>query len=405
MASMYYNNRQYDLAAEASQKAFELRDRVSERERLYISAGYYDNVTGETEKYLETLELWKSTYPREASPHNNLAVKYNELGLFDKALEAAREAIRLNPSSASGYSLLAAAFLGLNRFDEAREIVRQAQAQKLETTPMRRILYRIAFVQGDATTMQQQIESLSGKPDEYLAQGWQSETAAFSGQLRKAQELSNRAVELAAARDLQEVAAQIAVGGAGRDAIFGDCKPAKEQTTKALGISHNPLTMVNAGNALATCGEFGQAQSIIAELTRSSPKDTVLNRILLPLVQARIELQRGNPAQAIQLLETTRPFEGYALFQIAYLRGQSYLNQQSGADAAAEFQKILDHRGSQPTSPLFSLAQLGLARAAVLTGDMTKARKAYQDFFTLWKDVDPDIPILKDARREYEKLK
>jgi tetratricopeptide (TPR) repeat protein len=356
------------------------------------------------EKYLETLELWKRTYPRDPSPPNNLAVKYNELGQFDKALEAAPEAIRLNPSSASGYSLLAAAFLGLNRFDEAKQIIGQAQAQKLDTTPMRRTLYRLAFVQGDASTMQQQIDWLSGKPDEYVAQGWQSETAAFSGQLKKAQEFSNRAVELAAARDLKEVAAQIAVGAAGRDAQFGDCKQAKEQSAKALG-SRSPLTMVNAANALATCGEFSQTQTIIAELIRRAPQDTVLNKILLPLVQARVELQRGNAAQAIQLLETTRPYEGYALFQIAYLRGQAYLNQQKGADAAAEFEKILDHRGSQPTSPLYPLAELGLARAAALSGDTAKARKAYQDFFALWRGADPDITILQEPRREYEKLK
>jgi serine/threonine protein kinase/tetratricopeptide (TPR) repeat protein len=405
MASMYYNGRQFDLAAAASQKAFELRDRVSERERLYISAGYYDNVTGELEKYLETLELWKRTYSREAGPHNNLAVKYNELGVFDKAGEAAREAIRLNPSSASGYSILAAALVGLKSFDEAKAIIGQAQAQKLDTTPMRRTLYRIAFVQGDAAMMQQQIEWLKGRPDDYLAQGWQSETAAFAGQLRTAQELSNHAFELAERRDLKDVAAQIAVGGAGRDAQFGDCAQVKDQTAKALGISQRPLTMVNAGNALATCGEFSQAQTIIAELTRRYPKDTVLNKIMLPLVQARIEFQKGNSAQAIQLLETTRPFEGYALFQIAYLRGQAYLNQQKGAEAAAEFQKILDHRGSQPTSPLFSLAQLGLARAAALSGDTSKARKAYQDFFALWKDADPDLLVLQEARREHEKLK
>jgi ATP/maltotriose-dependent transcriptional regulator MalT len=163
--------------------------------------------------------------------------------------------------------------------------------------------------------------------------------------------------------------------------------------------------MANAANALATCGEISQTQTIIAELTRRFPQDTVLNKILLPLVQARIELQRGNAAQATQLLETTRPYEGYALFQIAYLRGQSLLNQKRGADAAAEFQRILDHRGSQPTSPLYSLAQLGLARAAVSSGDSTKARKAYEDFFALWKDADPDVPVLQEARREYEKLK
>jgi eukaryotic-like serine/threonine-protein kinase len=405
MASMYYNSRQYDLAAEASQKAFELRDRVSERERFYISAGYYDNVTGELEKYLETLELWKRTYPRDASPPNNLAVKYNELGLFDKALAEAREAIRLNPIAASGYSLLAAAFAGLNRFDEAKEIIRQAQTQKLETTAMRRILYRIAFVQADATTMKQQIEWMNGKPDEYVAQVWQAETAAFSGQSRKAQEFSNHAFELAERRDLKEVAAQIAAGGAARDALLGGCRQVKEQTAKALGISHSQVTMVNAGNALATCGEFGQTQTIIDELTRLAPKDTVLNKISLPLIQARIELQRGNPAQAIQLLETTRLYEGYALFQIAYLRGQIYLNQQKGADAAAEFQKILDHRGWLPTSPLYSLAHLGLARAALLAGDTARARQAYQDFFALWKDADVDVTILIEAKNEYARLK
>jgi len=405
LASIYYNSRQFDLAAEASQKAYELRDRVSERERLYISAGYYDNVTGELEKYLETLELWKRTYPREASPRNNLALKYNELGQFDKALEEAREAIRLNPSSASGYSLLAIAFVGLNRFDEAKEIIGQALAQKLETTAMRRTLYRIAFVQGDATTMKQQIEWINGKPDEYLAQSWQAETVAFSGQLRKAKEFSNHAYELAERRDLKDVAAQLAVGAATRDALFGDCRRVKEQTAKALGISHRPLTMVNAGNALATCGEVSQAQTIIDELVKRFPKDTVLNKILLPLVQARIELHRGNPAQAIKLLETTRPYEGYNLFQIAYLRGQSHLNQQRGADAAAEFQKILDHRSWQTASPLYPLAHLGLARAAALSGDRAKARTAYQDFFALWRDADPDIPILQEARREYEKLK
>ena len=405
LASMYYNSRQDDLAAEASQKAFELRDRASERERLLISAGYYDNVTGELEKYLETLELWKRTYPRDASPHNNLAVKYNELGLFDKTVEEAHEAIRLNPSSASGYSLLATAFLGLNRFDEAKEIIAQAQAKKLETTAMRRILFRIAFVQGDAATMQQQIESMNGKPDEYVAQIWHSETQAFSGQLQKAREFSKRAFELAERRDLKDVAAQMLAAAAARDALLGDCRMVKEQTAKALGISHGQLTMIPAGNALAACGEFSQTQTLSAELVRRFPKDTVLNKVLLPLVQARIELNRGNPAQAIQLLETARPYEGAANFQAAHLRGQAYLSQQKGADASAEFQKILDHRGWQPTSPLYSLAHVGLARAAVLQDNMAKARKAYQDFFALWKDADGDTPILIQAKKEYEKLK
>ncbi len=405
MSSMYYTLRQYDLASATSQKAFELRDRVSEREKLYISAGHYDNVTGEVEKYLETLELWKQTYPRDASPPNNLAVKYNELGQFEKAAAEARAAMRLNPSSASGYSLLAAALVGLNRFDEAKQIISQAQSQKLETTAMRRTLYRIAFVQGDPATMQQQIDWLNGKPDEYLAQGWQSETAAFSGQLQKSQQFSHSALESAEGRELKDVAAQIAVAAAGRDALFGDCARVKAETAKAVELTRREVTLANVANALAACGEFTQAQSVIAELGKRSPTDAVLNTVLIPLVQARIELQRSNPAQAIQLLETTKPYEGYALFQIAYLRGQSYLNQKKGTEAAAEFQKILDNRGSQPTSPLYALAHLGLARAATLNGDTDRARHAYQNLFALWKDADPEIPLLQEARREHEKLK
>jgi eukaryotic-like serine/threonine-protein kinase len=405
LSSMYYNSGLYDLASEASQKAYDLRDQVSERERLFISSGYYDNVTGELEKYLETLELWKRTYPHHAAPPNNLAVKHNDLGQFDKAVEEAREAIRLNPNSASGYSLLAVALLGLNRFDEAKEIIRQALAQKLETSVMHRTLYRIAFVQGDVATMKQQIEWTNGKPDEYIAQNWQAESAAFSGQWRKAKEFSSHAYELAAGRNLKDVAAQIVVGGAARDALSGDCRQVKEQTAKALGTSHSQLTMINAAGALATCGEFSQTQAITGELTRRFPTDTLLNRVSLPLVQARIELQKGNAAQAIQLLEATRSYEGNALFPIAYLRGQAYLNQQKGDEAAAEFQKILGHRGWGPTFYFYPLAHLGLARAAALQGDTAKARQAYQDFFALWKDADADLSVLIEAKKEYEKVK
>ncbi|HEV8119100.1 MAG TPA: protein kinase [Thermoanaerobaculia bacterium] len=405
MASTYYNSRQYDLAAEASQKAFELRERVSERERFYISAGYYDNVTGELEKYLETLELWKRTYPRNAPPHNNLALKYNELGQFEKALGEARDAIRLNPNSASGYSLLASAFVGLNRFDEAKETVRQALERKLETTAMHNTLYRIAFAQRDAAAMKEQIEALNGKPDEYLALIWQAEAFAFSGRLREAREFTNRAVELAAARDLKDVAVETAARAAARDAQLGDCGLAGEQSVRALGISRRQQTMIPAASALAICGEPGRSQTIVGELARRFPTDTILNKTLLPLVQAQIELQRGNPAGAIPLLEQARPYEGYALFQVAYLRGQAYLNERRGTDAASEFQKILDHRGSQVASYFYPLAHLGLARAAVLEGETAKARKAYQDLFALWKDADADMPILIEAKKEYAKLK
>ncbi|MGH8770937.1 MAG: protein kinase domain-containing protein [Burkholderiales bacterium] len=405
LAGVYTNSGEHGLAGAASQKAYDLRDRVSERERLFISMSYYSNVTREVEKYIETLELWKRTYPRDTVPRNNLALQYNDIGQYEKAVEEAREAIRLNPNAAPLHSNLARAFSGLNRFDEAKEVIRQALAQKVETTFMHRILYSIAFIQGDEAAMKEQIEWAIGKPEEHAAQNWQAETAAFSGQLRKTKEFSSRAAELAQRRDLKEVVAQLVAGEAVREALLGDCEQVKAKTAKALSISESQLASLSAANALAVCGELSQIEAITDELVKRYPQDTLLNKVFQPLIQAHAEMYRGNAGQAIQLLETTRPFEGAALFQVAYLRGQAYLSQQKGAEAATEFQKILSHRGWQPATPLYPLAQLGLARAAVLSGDVTTARKAFQDFFALWKDADPEIRVLREAKQEYEKLK
>ena len=405
MSSMYYNTRQYDLAADASRKAYELRDRVGEYERLYITQIYYDNVTGELDKYLETLELWKRTYPRESAPHNNLAVKYNELGQFDKAADEAREAIRLNPNSASGHSLLASSAVGLNRFDEAKEIIRQAQSQKLENLRMHQNLYRIAFVQGDVEGMKREIDWATGKPEEYAAQSWQADSAAFHGQLRKARQLSTSAFELAQRRDLKEVAAQISAGAAARDAQFQDCKTVKEQTAKALHLAHDRITVSLSANALAICGDAAETKSLMDELAKRFPTDSLINQVRMPLIEAHMEMERGNPTQAIQLLEKTRLYGRNILFPIAYLRGQAYLADKNGGAAAAQFQEILDNRGWSALSYFYPLAYVGLARAAVLQGETAKARKAYEDFLVLWKDADTDLPILIEAKKELEKLK
>ena len=405
MSSMYYNTRQYDLAAEASRKAYELRERVGEYEKFYITQVYYDNTTGELDKYMQTLELWKRTYPRDSAPHNNLAVKYTELGLFEKGLEEAREAIRLNPNSASGHSILATCFVGLNKFDEAREIIHRSISQKLENLRMHQNLYRMAFVQGDAAAMKQEIDWATGKPEEYAAQTWQADSAAFSGALRKAQEFSQRAFELAQQRDLKEVAAQISAGATLRDAQFGNCGKVKEQTAQALALSHDRLTLSLTANASALCGDAGQTNSIIDELTRRFPTDTLVNEQRIVLIQAALALHNGNSAQTLELLETTRTHGGYLLFPIAYVRGQAYLHDKKGAEAAAQFQEIIDHRGWSPLSYFYPFAQLGLARAAVLQGDTATARKAYQDLLATWKDGDPELPLLIAAKKEYERLK
>ena len=404
MSSMYYNTRQYDLAAEASRKAYELRDRVGEYERLYITLIYYDNVTGELDKYLETLERWKRTYPRDSAPHNNLAVKYNELGQFDKAAEEAREAIRLNPNSASGHSLLASSSVGLNHFDEAKQIIRQALSQKLENLRMHQNLYRIAFAQGDAAGVKNEIDWATGKPEQYAAQSWQGESAAFSGELRKAKEFSSTSIEMAERRELKEVAAQLAAGAAARNAQLHDCGSVKDNTAKALQLSHDRITLSLSAQALAVCGDAAQAKTLVDELARRFPTDSLINQVRIPLIEAHVEMQRGNPAQAIQLLEKTRLYGRNILFPIAYLRGQAYLAEKKGADAAAQFQEILDNRGWSPISYFYPLAYVGLARAAALQGDTAKARKAYEEFFALWKNGDPDSTILIEAKKEYEKL-
>ena len=405
LASVYNNTGAYALAAEASQKAYDLRERVSERERLYSSMSYYGNVTRELENYIQTLELWAHTYPRDVVPHNNLALQYNDIGQYEKAVEQAQEAIRLNPNAAPPHSNLARALSGLNRFDEAKEVIRRAVAQNVESLFMHRTLYSIAFIEADEGGMKQQIDWTNGKPEEYTAQNWQAETAAFSGQLRKANEFSGRAAALAQRRDLKEVVAQIVAGDAVRHALFGDCKQVKEMTANALAVTESQPARISAANALAACGQFREMQAITDELVKRYPKDTLLHKLFLPLIQARAEMYRGNAGQVIQLLETTRPYEGAALFQIPFLRGQAYLSQQKGPEAAREFQKIIDHRGWHPGSPLYPLAHFELAHAAALSGDTIKARKAYESFFAFWKNADADNPILQRAKREYENLK
>ena len=402
LAAVYSNTRQIDLASQAAQKAFELRDRASEREKFYILDQYYAFATHELEKGIESLELWKETYPRDYIPYNNLAVRCSAAGQFERMITNASESVRLNPNAALGYTNLAAGFIGLNRFDEALEVIRQALAKKLDSTSYHGYLYTIGFIKGDSAAMKQQTDWAAGKPEEYAAWDWQAKSAAFNGQLAKAQEFSRQAIDLA--RESKEVAAQFHVEHATTLALLDDCGRAKEEVAKAFATARVRSVMLVGGRALAFCGEAGSAQPIIDELSKRWPTDTVLNNIWSPLISASIEVRRNNPAKALELLETTRRYERAASFVPQYLRGQAYLAQNKGKEAASEFQTILDHRGWSPSSPLYPLANLGLARAAASRGDPASARKSYQDFFALWKDADADIPILIKAKKEYEQL-
>ncbi len=405
LAACYNNTRQSEFSRDASQKAYELRDRVSEREKLYISSSYYGGVTGEWDKHIEALKLWQSTYPRDWEPYNLLCNRYTLVGPFEKAVEEGQESVRLNAKDARAHVNLAVAFMGLNRYDEAKGVLRQTLAQKLETTNLHARLYHIAFVQGDQAAMKEQLDWIVGKPDEYLGRDWEAQAAEFAGQLTKANQLSDRAIELALRGDLKQAQALELLEEAERNATLGSCGAVSQLSDKALALSRDRSTLIKAANALAICGQSGPTQTFISELAKRFPLDTLLNTVWVPVLRTQLELSNGNAAQAIQLLEPTRKYEVYGDFWPQYLRGLAYLKQGNGAQAAAEFQSIIDHRGWYPLSPLYPLAHVGLARAAVLGADAGKARRAYQDFFALWKDADATIPILVAARQEYDKLK
>jgi len=283
-------------------------------------------------------------------------------------------------------------------------VLKQAQTQKLESTNMHGRLYQIALIQGDAAGMKAELDwAVAAKS--YDSQMWQAQAAEYSGQLSNARQFNDRAIELSRQDDSKETTAQLLLQQTIRDATFGNCGQVAGVTQQALAISREQAKLIAAGNALAICGQAGPAQSIIDELSKRFPQDTLVNLIWIPVMRAQLELAHGNATDVVQWLEPARRYDVAGEFWPQYLRGQAYLKQGKGAQAAVEFQNIIDHRGWYPLSPLYALAQVELARAAALNGDPGKARKAYQDFFTMWKDADPAVPILVSAHQEYDKLK
>ena len=405
LAVQYTNTNQPKLGAEYAAKAFALRDRVSELERLRIAAFYHSFVTGDVEKQIEALEIYKRTYPRDARAPNNLSDTYNRTGQFEKGAVEAREGIRLNPNSIVGYANLGQAFMGLSRLADAKEVFEQAFHQNLDSTLFHAVLYEIAFSAGDIAAMQQQLDWWRGKPDEYTALDKQTQSAAYSGQWQRSLDFSRTAIEMATRSETKEVAERYVVESALRGGVLGQCSQTKTALTQSARLERNNFFLTRGALALALCGDASQAQSFVDEVTRERPNDTLIHSLWVPVIQAAIEINRNNPSETIKLLESARRFEPAAEFWPQYLRGLAYLKLKSGNEAATEFQKILDNRGQATLSVLYPLADLGLARAAALTGDTGKSRKAYQDFLALWKDADSDLSVLQEAKQEYEKVK
>jgi DNA-binding winged helix-turn-helix (wHTH) protein/tetratricopeptide (TPR) repeat protein len=405
----YGTAREFDLAAQFSRRAFELRERVSERERFYISARYYMDVLDDGDKAIEVLELWKQTYPRDFVPRTNLAARYVAIGRHERALEEAREGLRLNPDAGVAYAGVAHSAICLHRYQDARAVVEQALARRLEPPYSRYMLYGIAFLEGDGAAMQQQVDGVAGTPTEAGMLALQSATAAYAGQVRKARELTSRAVALARSQGLTEGAGLYAAGDALWEAAYGNCRQAQRSAAGTLAISRGRFALSWSALALALCGESDQAQELAAEMRRRYPQDSFFSTSWLPMIQAALELQGGDPADAVERLQPAARGElgTNAALWPAYLRGLALLAQGKAGEAGVEFKKVLDHKGvlaPKDFNPvaivLYPLAQLGRARAAARSGDGEASRQAYQELLALWEDADAELPVLRAAQRE-----
>jgi eukaryotic-like serine/threonine-protein kinase len=406
-AISYSNLGENGLATEAMKKAYELRDRVSEREKFRLTAYYYGIVTGELDKEMGVYADWNRSYPHEADPHINTGVDYQYLGQLDKAVAELQQAAKNDPNCALCLSDLSSYYVNLNRFDEAKAIIDQAAIKSPGYPGVHMTLYSLAFLRGDDAGMQREFTwSVTNRQVLDFAFFRESETEALRGHLTKARELTRRAVEAAHQSGLEEEGAQWKAREALRDAFFGDHDLARKHATEAVKASSGRDVLTAAALALARAGESKRAEDMAIELNRRFPKDTLVNIFSLPEIRAEIEISRGNGGRALELLQASAEYElGDNCLTSVYESGIAELMVHDGRAAAAEFQKFLVHRGIVGNCSLAAVARLGLARAYALFGDKPKSRAAYQDLLTLWKTADPDIPILKEAKAEYAKLK
>ncbi len=407
MAVAYFNLNEVGRGAENASRAYELREKVSERERLSIEAVYYTYTTGELEKVAQVNELLQQIYPRRFASYTELGYISTLLGSWQKALEEFREALRLEPNNETNYLNLGLAYQCLNRLDEAEAVYKQAEDRKVEGEFLLQSRYWLAFLKGNTEEMAQLVSAAMGKAGtEDLLLATQADTEGWYGKLKNAHELTARAMDSAQRNDAKETAAGYQAAAALRDVESGNREQARADANAALKLAPNRDVRATAALALARAGDTAGAEKLAAELDKTFPLDTLVQRYRLPAIRAAVALERKDPNRAIELLKVASAMELGDQMDLlpVYLRGEAYLMLHDGNRAAAEFQKFIDHRGVVMNFPWGALARLGLARAYAMAGDTAKAKSAYKDFLTLWKDADPDVPILKEAKSEYAKL-
>jgi len=416
LALMYGSTGESTLATENIRKAYELRDRASDKERFFITAYYDGRGTGNQEKAQQTCEAWAQTYPRESLPHSFLAGFVDlVLGKYDMAVQEARKTIELEPDIGVGYLQLGENSIHVNRLEDAEEALRRADQRKIELPLLSLVRYDLAFLKRDNAGMQREVAAAQGKPgtDDWISDH-QAFALAYTGHMQEARKWSQRASNLAQQAAHRERAALFETRAALWEAFFGNMSMAKKTAMAALALAKNREVKFGAALVLAMSGDASQGQSLTNDLEKNFPEDTSVRFYYLPAIRASLALNHGDPSKAIELLQVAVPYElgmprsaTFAYFGSlypVYVRGRTYLAARQGAEAAREFQKIVDHRGIVIGDAFGVLAHLGLARAYALTGDTARARAKYQDFLALWKEADPDIPVLKQAKAEYAGL-
>jgi eukaryotic-like serine/threonine-protein kinase len=406
LSGTYANTGQPALAPEWSRRAFALRDRVTERERYFISWRYYRDATQAWDTGLELARSWTAAYPRESFAFNSLGFAAWALGQYQQAIVPLRESIRLDPGFISPTSNLAATLTALNQFGEAKNVINGARAAGIDHIAIRQEAYLLAFIEHDVAGMAREVDAALAQPEGPWASNWQPRISAFGGRIEKAHEEFRRSVAATRQAHLTELSGLYSAQDAVSHAVAGECAEARREATAAIALSRDNVTLESAGRALAWCGADAEAANVSGELARGFPDAILTTHVIVPVIAAATAIRNGNAARGLELLEPVRPFEHslVAEFWPAYLRGVAQLQLKHGAEAAAEFRSLLDHRGELPDAPLYPLAHLGLARALASTGDRSGARQAYLAFSTVWKDADPNLLPMTEARREYARL-
>ncbi len=395
---------------QAVRKAYELRDRTSEREKFYIQAHYYTEVTIEPEKALQVYAEWRQTYPRDTTPYVNAALAYSEIGQPDKALDMASQAHRISPHDRYAYDNMAGAYEALNRFDEAKSIAEQAVAEKADGSSMHFVLTDLDYMRGDRAAYEHELELGKGTSNEPFLLLFNAAWQDAEGKVKAGHGFWQRADQVSINVGAKDLAAEFLTLEGYINALYGYPADARQKLSQALALSNDPNARTLAAVTFAIIGDVQQSAALVASVEHEFPENHFVQSLLIPQAKAAQQFEKNQLSEAISTLEIVRSHElgtgprGGGVGPI-FLRGLIYLKMRDGAKAAAEFQRILDHRGAAGFSPEYPLARLNLGRAFLLQGDNAKARTAYQDFFAMWKDADPDVPVLKTAKAEYQKLK